>query len=100
MIKTTIIRTTPNELTTEGYMKVKEYDEPMTFRFVMDKDFRGKLKSVTWNISDNVDHVITPESAEFERFRQVGERPEIEVELFSVENVIATSVAEDVTPWG
>ena len=28
------------------------------------------------------------------------ERPEIELELFSVENVIATSVAEDVTPWG
>lgn len=28
------------------------------------------------------------------------EMPEIEIELFSVEDVIATSIGEDVTPWG
>ncbi len=28
------------------------------------------------------------------------EMPEIEIELFSVEDVITTSLEEDVTPWG
>lgn len=81
MIKTTIVKMTPNEITTEGYLKLKEEGQPMELRFLADPDFRGRLTSVTWNLPDNVKHELTAAETEnfTELFKQVGERPEIDV---------------------
>lgn len=81
MIKTTIVNMTSQEITTEGYLKLKEQGEPMLLRFLPDPNFRGKLLSVTWTLPDNVQTTLTRENtANFdELFTQVGERPEIVV---------------------
>ena len=73
------IRTNPNEFTTCGFMKIKEWGHDIDLRFLMPQDFRGRLKKITWNVEDNVKHEITEESEEWSLFSQVGERPEIVV---------------------
>ena len=70
---------TPNEITTDGYLKLKEAGQTSTLRFQASPDFRGMLKSVSWNLPDDVVHTITTDDEEFQNFKQVGERPEIEV---------------------
>lgn len=79
MLKTVMVPMTPKEITTDGYLKIKEWDQPVIFRFCPDTDFRGTLKSVEWNVEDNVKHRIRNGDKEFDYFSQVGERPEIEV---------------------
>lgn len=79
MERTSIVTMVPEETTTGGYLKIKEWDQPMTLRFLPRDDFRGKLKSVEWNCQDNVKHTITKDDKEFKFFRQIGERPEIKV---------------------
>lgn len=75
------IKTVPTEESTQGYMKVKEYGQNINMHFMMADDFRGKLSAVTWNLPDNVKHRITAEQPEeWQRFKQVGERPEIVVD--------------------
>lgn len=75
------IKTVPTEESPQGYMKVKEYGQNINMHFMMSDDFRGKLSAVTWNLPDNVQHRITAEqSEEWQRFKQVGERPEIVVD--------------------
>lgn len=71
------ILTNPNEFTTCGFMKIKEWGHDIDLRFLMPKDFRGKLSKVTWNVEDNEKHVIDAESESWSLFQQVGERPEI-----------------------
>lgn len=73
------IRTNPNEFTTRGFMKIKEWGHHIDLRFLMAKDFRGRLVKVTWNVEDNVKHEITAEDESWSNFVQVGERPEIVV---------------------
>lgn len=73
------IRTNPNEFTTCGFMKIKEWGHDIDLRFLMPQDFRGRLKKITWNVEDNVKHEITEENEEWSLFSQVGERPEIVV---------------------
>lgn len=80
MIKTTIVHMTPYEITTSGYLKVTEWGENIIFKFQPDPDFRGKLSAIEWNVNDNVKHRISSEDDEFSLFRQVGERPEIEID--------------------
>lgn len=79
MIKTTIVKMTPQETTTEGYLKIKEWGQPMLFKFQQDPDFRGKLSSVEWNTDNGEKHRLTAEDEDFALFSQVGERPEVEV---------------------
>lgn len=79
MVNQVDIRTNPNEFTTCGFMKIKEWGHDIDLRFLMPKDFRGKLIKVTWNIEDNEKHVITEEDESWELFQQVGERPEVVV---------------------
>ena len=79
MVKTTIVQMTPTEQTSDGLLKIKEWKQPMIFRFLPHKDFRGTLKSVEWNLKDNVKHCLTDKDEDFELFEQVGERPEINV---------------------
>ena len=75
------IKTVPTEESPQGYMKVKEYGQTINMHFMMADDFRGKLSAVTWNLPDNVKHKITAEQPEeWQRFKQVGERPEIVVD--------------------
>lgn len=75
------IKTVPTEESPQGYMKVKEYGQNINMHFMMSDDFRGKLSAVTWNLPDNVKHKITAEQPEeWQRFKQVGERPEIVVD--------------------
>lgn len=69
----------PDELTTNGFMKIKEWNQDITLRFLMDPDFRGKLVSVTWNTPNNEETVITSQDESWSYFQQVGERPEIDV---------------------
>lgn len=78
-MKTATVLMTPKETTTTGYLKIKEWEQPMVFKFLPDADFRGSLKSVEWNVEDNVKHIIKSGDKEFDFFKQVGERPEIEV---------------------
>lgn len=77
MIRTNIVNMTPNEISTDGYLKVKEINQPMIFRFVADENFRGTLSEVAWNLDDDVIHTITPEDEDFSEFVQVGERPQV-----------------------
>lgn len=77
MVNQIDIRTNPNEFTTLGFMKIKEWGHDIDLRFLMPKDFRGRLTKVTWNVEDNEKHVITSEDESWELFQQVGERPEI-----------------------
>lgn len=79
MVNTTIVKMTPLETTTEGYMKIKEHGQDMTLLFQARDDFRGKLSTITWSLPDGVEHTITPEDDDFAFFGQVGERPEIAV---------------------
>ena len=75
------IKTVPTEESPQGYMKVKECGQNINMHFMMSDDFRGKLSAVTWNLPDNVKHKITAEQPEeWQRFKQVGERPEIVVD--------------------
>lgn len=75
------IKTVPTEESPQGYMKVKEYGQNINMHFMMADDFRGKLSAVIWNLPDNVKHTITAEQPEeWQRFKQVGERPEIVVD--------------------
>lgn len=73
------ILTNPNEFTTCGFMKIKEWGHDIDLRFLMPHDFRGKLEKITWNVEDNEQHVITPDDEDWVLFQQVGERPEIVV---------------------
>ena len=77
--RSVIVNLTPQETTTQGFLRVKEWSEPVTFRFLPNPDFRGKLYSVEWNLQDNVKHTITAEAEDFSLFEQVGERPEIRI---------------------
>lgn len=79
MIKSTIIPMTPNEITTDGFLRIREAGQPMTLKFQPAPDFRGKLIQVEWNLPDDVVHVINANDEAFKLFQQVGERPEIEV---------------------
>lgn len=80
MVTDFYIDAVPTEESTQGYMKIKEFGQLIDLHFMMDKDFRGKLKAITWNLPDNVKHTITAEQPEeWARFKQVGERPEIVV---------------------
>ena len=79
MVNRIDIRTNPNEFTTLGFMKIKEWGHDIDLRFLMPQDFRGRLKKITWNVEDNVKHEITEENEEWSLFSQVGERPEIVV---------------------
>ena len=73
------ILTNPAEFTTCGFMKIKEWGHDIDLRFLMPKNFRGRLTKVTWNVEDNEKHVIDKDSESWELFQQVGERPEIVV---------------------
>lgn len=87
MEKTVIVNMTPNEQTSDGFLKIKEWGQPMLFRFLADPDFRGTLKSVEWNLPDNIKHTITTEDEDFSLFHQVGERPEINVSSSWIESL-------------
>lgn len=87
MNRTTIVNMTPKEVATDGFLKVKEWDQPVTFRFLPDPDFRGKLKSVTWNTQNGIEHLLTEEDEAFALFQQVGERPEITVSSDWIESL-------------
>lgn len=81
MITEFYVKTVSTEESPQGYMKVKEYGQNINMHFMMSDDFRGKLNAVTWNLPDNVQHKITAEQPEeWQRFKQVGERPEIVVD--------------------
>lgn len=71
------ILTNPNEFTPQGFMKIKEWGHDIDLRFLMPKDFRGRLTKITWNVEDNEKHVINTEDESWSLFQQVGERPEI-----------------------
>lgn len=75
--KTAIVNLTTSSVSTDGYLNVREWGQPMLLRFLPHPDFRGKLISVEWNTQDNVKHRITEEDEEFALFTQIGERPEI-----------------------
>lgn len=79
MVNQIDIKTNPNEFTTLGFMKIKEWGHDIDLRFLMPKDFRGKLVKITWNVEDNDKHIITSEDEDWTLFQQVGERPEIVV---------------------
>ena len=70
------ILTNPAEFTTCGFMKIKEWGHDIDLRFLMPKNFRGRLTKVTWNTENNK-HIIDSSSDSWELFQQVGERPEI-----------------------
>lgn len=78
------IHAVPDELTTAGFMKVKEAHQDIKLRFLMAPDFRGKLVSVSWNLfnDDKVTTIEGDNEADAEQwayFTQVGARPEIDV---------------------
>lgn len=73
------ILTNPVEFTTCGFMKIKEWGHDIDLRFLMPRDFRGRLTKVTWNTEDNEKHIIDVDSESWKLFQQVGERPEITV---------------------
>lgn len=84
MVNQINVHAVPDELTTAGFMKVKEANQDIILRFLMAPDFRGKLVSVSWNLF-NDDKVTTIEgdnesdAEQWSYFNQVGERPEIDV---------------------
>jgi hypothetical protein len=77
MVNQINILTNPNEFTTDGYLRIKEWGHDIDLRFLMPKDFRGKLNKITWNTEDNEKHVITSADESWNLFQQVGERPEV-----------------------
>lgn len=77
MVNQIDIRTNPNEFTTCGFMKIKEWGHDIDLRFLMPRDFRGRLNKITWNTEDNEKHVIKEGDDSWNLFQQVGERPEI-----------------------
>lgn len=77
MINQIDIRTNPNEFTTCGFMKIKEWGHDIALRFLMPEDFRGRLVKVTWNTEDAEPHIITAEDEDWSLFQQVGKRPEV-----------------------
>lgn len=81
------VRTDPNEFTTNGYLKVKEWNHDIKLRFLMAEDFRGKLVKVTWNLEDGVQHEVTSDDESWALFEQVGERPEIIVPFSWIESL-------------
>lgn len=87
MERTTIVEMTPCESTTNGFLKIKEWGQPMLLKFQPDTDFRGTLKSVEWNVQDNVKHTISEDDPDFKFFNQVGERPEITVSSDWIESL-------------
>lgn len=84
MVNQIDIHAVPDELTTAGFMRIKEANQDINLRFLMDPDFRGKLSSVSWNLF-NDDKITTIEgdneadAEQWSYFKQVGERPEIDV---------------------
>lgn len=64
------ILTNPAEFTTCGFMKIKEWGHDIDLRFLMPKNFRGRLTKVTWNVEDNEKHVIDKDSESWELFHQ------------------------------
>lgn len=79
MVNQIDIRTNPNEFTTCGFMKIKEWGHDIDLRFLMPRDFRGRLNKITWNVEDNEKHIIKEGDDSWTLFQQVGERPEIVV---------------------
>ena len=84
MVNQINVHAVPDELTTAGFMQVKEANQDINLRFLMAPDFRGKLVSVSWNLfgDDNVTTIEGDNEADAEQwsyFTQVGERPEIDV---------------------
>lgn len=79
MVNQIDIYATPDEMTTNGFMKIKEWGQEINLRFLMDPEFRGKLTAVVWNTPDNKKKRITADDEEWSYFSQVGERPEIDV---------------------
>lgn len=79
MVNQIDIQTVPDELTTNGFMKIKEWGQNIILRFLMEPDFRGKLTAVVWNTPNNVKTRIVPGDSSWVYFKQIGERPEIEV---------------------
>lgn len=77
MVNQINILTNPNEFTTNGFMKIKEWGHDINLRFLMPREFRGKLTKITWNTEDNEKHSITSEDESWSLFQQVGERPEV-----------------------
>lgn len=75
---TVIVNLTPHSITTDGYLYIREEEQPAILRFLPNPRFRGRLKSVEWNVQDNVKHTITEEDEDFKWFSQVGSRPEIQ----------------------
>ena len=75
------VKTVPEELTTNGCMKIKEINQDIILHFYMDPDFRGKLKSISWNTQDNdkTGTITSEDTEQWSLFSQVGERPEIDV---------------------
>lgn len=87
MVKTTIVPMTPNETSTDGFLRLRETGQPAVLKFQPDPDFRGTLISVEWNLPDGVIHRIEPIDDEFAQFNQVGQRPEIEVSTEWIESL-------------
>lgn len=87
MVTQIIVRTDPNEFTTNGYLKVKEWGHDIKLRFLMAEDFRGKLVSVQWNVEDGEKHVVTADDEAWSQFEQVGERPEVIVPFSWIESL-------------
>ena len=84
MVNQIDIHAVPDELTTAGFMRIKEASQDINLRFKMAPDFRGKLVSVSWNLfnSDEVTTISKDKESDAEQwsyFTQVGERPEIDV---------------------
>ena len=50
MVNQINILTNPNEFTTDGYLRIKEWGHDIDLRFLMPKDFRGKLNKITWRV--------------------------------------------------
>lgn len=92
-MKTSIIKMTPQAITTEGYMVLKESTAEVNLRFQADPAFRGTLTRVVWNMEDGVEHAINATDAEFANFAQVGERPEIDVPSTWLDSLNLPSVA-------
>lgn len=79
MVNQINVQANPNEETTMGFLRIKEWGHEINLRFLMNPDFRGKLKKITWNVIGQDKHTITESDTDWGLFQQVGERPEIVV---------------------
>lgn len=73
------IYTTSEEFESRGFMRIKEWGHDTILRFLMPREFRGKLIKVTWQVDNGERHVIDSSSESWNLFSQTGERPEITV---------------------